>query len=67
MAVSESGCGEVVDPEDANRAVNVILELSSDRRRREDLGAAGRRNFERFFERKLTSTLIRSVLREVVR
>ena len=67
MTVSESGCGEVVDPEDANRAVHVILQLSSDRRRREDLGAAGRRYFERFFERKLTSTLIRSVLREVVR
>jgi hypothetical protein len=57
----------VVDPEDANRAVNVILELASDRRRREGLGAAGRRYFERFFERKLASALLRSVLRDLVR
>ena len=67
LTVSESGCGEVVDPEDANRAVNVILELASDRRRREELGAAGRRYFERFFDRNLASALIRSVLRDVVR
>jgi glycosyltransferase involved in cell wall biosynthesis len=67
MAVMESGCGVVVDPEEPNGAVKVILELASDRRRRQELGAAGRRYFDRFFERKLASALTRSVLKNVVR
>jgi len=67
MAVTESACGEVVGPDDPHRAVNVILELASDRRLREQLGAAGRRYFDRFCERNLISEQIRLVLREVMR
>jgi glycosyltransferase involved in cell wall biosynthesis len=67
MAVMESGCGAVVDPEDPNAAVKAILAFASDRRRREELGAAGRRHFDRFFERKLASARTRSVLKTFVR
>ena len=66
LAVTESACGEVVD-EDPEGAVKAILALASDRRRREQLGAAGRRYFDRFYERKLASARIRSVFREVMR
>jgi colanic acid biosynthesis glycosyl transferase WcaI len=67
MVVTESRCGEVFGPEEADRAANAIFELTLDRRRREQLGSAGRRYFDRFFERKLAAARIKDVLQAVVR
>jgi len=65
MVVMDSGCGEVFGPEDPDGAAKAILGLAFDRRRREQLGSAGRQYFDRFFDRKLALTRIRSVLRKV--
>jgi len=67
MVVTQSRCGEVFGPEEADRAAKAILELALDRRRREQLGSAGRQYFDGFFERKLAVARIRQVLREVMR
>lgn len=49
--VRRSGAGIVVAPGDAKELARGILELRADRARRRELGAAGRRAFERQFSR----------------
>ncbi|TLY35811.1 MAG: glycosyltransferase family 4 protein [Nitrospirae bacterium] len=67
ILIRESLCGEVFDPVNHEKAGRAILDLAQDPRRREYLGAEGRRYFEMVLDKKFAIPRFQAALYDLLK